>query len=117
MEEVLILDFKDNEGKRFIFSKENVDNHSKYHPELKDKEYFKTIVNLIHNCEPDMIYDSYKQKNRYVYYEYIGRIGFIEWYNQVVVQKTKNLYIIITAYRFSGEIREKKYGGPLCRRP
>ena len=49
MEEVLILDFKDNEGKRFVFSKKNFDKHSKYHPELKDKEYFKTIVNLICN--------------------------------------------------------------------
>lgn len=117
MDKKLVLDFADHEGKRYTFAKINYLNHLKRHPELGEANYLKAITELILNCEPDLIYPSYNKKYRYVYYECLATVNGKGWYNCAVVQKTRNGYSIITAYRFCGSIREKKYGGPVCQRP
>ena len=119
MKHELVLDFKDQDGKRYIFTKKNFDKHVIRHVVLKEEGYFDTIKVLVRNCLPDMIYPSYSVKGAFAYYDSLGDTLDGTWYNIVIIFKDKvsNVYHIATAYRFRGEIREKKYKKSLTTRP
>lgn len=110
-----ILDFKDKEDKRYIFSKENFNKHKVYHPEFLDTDFVNKVIKEA-VCKPDFIYPAYKQINRYCYYLYEYNIGADKWYTKVVVEKMKWVYVIITAFRLN-KIQEARYSNKPCNRP
>ena len=103
------LSFNDSDGKRYVFSKKNFDKHKKKHPELLEAGYLKIIQNVICDCAVEMIYKSYDNPKIFCYYSELATIGSSTWYNKVVVMKANKEYHIMTAFRFCGDIREKKY--------
>ncbi len=110
------MDFTDQDGKRYVFSKENFDKHKNKHPELLIKDFLQSRIKKT-VCEPEFIYPAYKEKNRFCYYYYEYEIGNRKWYTKVVVEKTRWMYIIITAWRLD-KVHEKKYfTETLCKRP
>ncbi len=110
----LILDFKDSDGKRYIFTKENYDKHKGIHPELLITNFLDRMKSAIIN--PLCIYPAYDNRQRFCYYYYEFEIEGIKRYTKVVVQKTKDKYIIITGFRPTN-IKEEKYFKEPCKRP
>ncbi|MCA9371512.1 DUF4258 domain-containing protein [Candidatus Woesebacteria bacterium] len=111
-----ILDFKDEEGKRYTWLRKNYNRKRNKHPELEDENIaVKRIKETILNY--DYIYRSYQQKYRFCYYKKEYELAGRPRYTKVVVQKNKGEYIIITAF-MPDTIHEKKYNyQPLCKRP
>jgi hypothetical protein len=114
-----VLDFLDHDQKRYVFTKKNYLKHIKKHKELLEVGYLKTIEKLIRNCPPKMIFPSYKQHNSYVYYQSTGKESINgTWYNRAIICKTPGVYNIETAFRSREyEIRERRYGEPVKKRP
>lgn len=113
-----ILDFVDEDGRRYIFSRANYEWHAKRHSELRKKEYLKDIKKRLLNPDVTLIYPAYKYNNRYCYYEKLSELCGRKWYDLIVVHKHGSLYEIVTAFRFEGEIKELKYGiQSLCKTP
>src|SRR6266702_3275722 len=71
----LILDFTDQDGKRYVFSKENFDKHKNKHPELLIKDFLQSRIKKT-VCEPEFIYPAYKEKNRFCYYSQLDSLYF-----------------------------------------
>jgi hypothetical protein len=116
MKNDFVLDFKDQNGKRYVFSRENFDKHKDKHPELSTKDFLQNCIKKT-ICESELIYPAYREKNRFCFYYYEYQIGDRKWYTKVVVEKTRWLSIIITAFRLD-KVHEKKYFiETLCKRP
>lgn len=113
-----VLDFIDDEGRRFVFTTENCESHAKRHSELRKKEYLKDIKKRLLNPDVDLIYPAYKHHNRYCYYEKISELCGKKWYDLIVIQKRGTVYEVVSAFRFQGEIKELKYNlKSLCKKP
>jgi len=109
-----VLDFKDKEGKRYIFTKQNFDNHAARHQELQIPNFIDRIKKAI--IKPDYVYPAFNKKHRFCYYYLEGEVAGTKRYTKVVVDKTKYCYIIVSAYRPTN-LREESYGEALCYRP
>lgn len=120
MDDVYILDFCDSDKKRYVFTKNNFDNHKSKHPELEVENFFDRIKKAI--IQPEFIYKSYNHLtsrnhyNRYCYYYLEATIAGQTRYTKVVVEKVGNVYKIITAFRPTN-VKEIKYSKPLWKRP
>ncbi|HVZ67240.1 MAG TPA: hypothetical protein VG917_03170 [Patescibacteria group bacterium] len=104
-----VLEFADTDGKKYVFHKKNYDKHSKRHPEILEPGYLKSLKEMILNCPPDMIFKSYTDRRAFVYYDSLAETPTGTWYNHAVIYKSKGIYDIATAFRFVGQIREKRY--------
>lgn len=113
---VNILDFKDGDGKRFVFSKDNFEKHKNHHVELRDDNFVNNVIKKA-VCEPTFIYPAFKQKKRFCFYLYEYSLGTFKWYAKVIVDKRKWLYIIVTAFRLDKVKEECYFSKPLCKRP
>lgn len=115
-----VLDFKDNDGKRYIWTKKEYDYHVNQHPELGDPTYLGRVKTVI--FYPDEIYPAYKKKERYCFY--MKEIVPIRWrqrYTLVVIDKVKAsrilyIYMIRSSYR-PDHIKELQYSIKPCQRP
>lgn len=102
-----ILDFKDSDNKRYIFSRKNYNNHLNKHPELKILNFLDRIREAILN--PYCIHPAFNQKETFCYYNLEFTIKSISRYTKVVVKKLKHgQYVILSAYRPT-DIKELKY--------
>ncbi len=111
-----VLDFLDEDGKRYVFSEKNRQRHILKHPELREVNFPERIQKAI--TEPKCIYPAYglKRKNKFCYYYYEFTLNGKPRYTKVVVLRTKSLYVIMTAWRDT-KIKESKYFKELCQRP
>ncbi|MCX6783902.1 MAG: hypothetical protein NT141_02435 [candidate division WWE3 bacterium] len=109
------FDFKDKDGRRYIFDKENFSNHLLKHPELLREDFTERIKKAI--IEPTCIYPAYKSKGLFCYYYEEFTFEGTTRYTKVVVRKTKYCYIIITAFRPTNIKETQYFKEPLWERP
>lgn len=114
MPTIYLIDFKDSDGKRYIFTQENFDKHKDKHFPLTLPGFFNRMKDCILN--PTFIYPSYKDKNCFCFYYFEYEMNSRKRYTKVVVKRTKYIYYILTGFR-PDNIPETKYFISPCTRP
>lgn len=112
-----VLDFEDTNGNRVIFKRKDYLEHAERHNDLK--LLANRIVDTIN--DPDLVFLSPVGQNRYCFYKLLysikktGKTKKEERYLKVVVNVSKRVYTVITAFR-PNSIKEYKYSEP-CQKP
>ncbi|RJQ38652.1 hypothetical protein C4559_00915 [Candidatus Microgenomates bacterium] len=125
-----ILDFCDQDGKRYVWKKERYDMKAKKHSELRDPSYLGRVKSVI--CHPDQIIPGYNEKkkriipNRYCYFiKEAVKDHSNPRYTVVVIDKTidktkssgiEYIYVVCSSYR-PDHIKELQYKIKPCKRP
>ena len=114
MREEYAIDFIDDKGIRFVWEKVSYEEHANKREELKDPSLKDRIKKAIYK-ETYEIIESYLNKgcNCYYYKEY--EFGDRTRYTKVIVDMSKEIKYIRTAYR-PDKIAERKYHKPLWTR-